>query len=61
MDRKEFYNSLSEDIKAKLRECKTDEEMLKVLSDNKIKLDDELLMGVAGGGPHHCSKNCSDC
>ena len=61
MDRKEFYNSLSEDIKAKLKECKTDEEMLKVLSDNKIKLDDELLMGVSGGGKHHCSRNCSAC
>ena len=61
MDRKEFYNSLSDDIKQKLKECKTDEEMLKVLSENKIKLDDELLSGIAGGGPHHCGKNCSDC
>ena len=61
MDRKEFYNSLSEDIKAKLKECKTDEEMLKVLGHNKIKLDDELLSGVAGGGKHHCSRKCSDC
>ena len=61
MDRKEFYNSLDDGIKAKLKECKTEEEMLKVLSENKIKLDDELLKGVAGGGPHHCSSNCSDC
>ena len=61
MDRKEFYNSLSDDVKKQLKECKTDEEMLKVLGDNKIPLDEELLKGVAGGGPHHCPRNCSDC
>ena len=61
MDRKEFYNSLSNEMKEKLKACKTDEEMLKVLRDNKIQLDDELLKGVAGGGPHHCGRNCSDC
>ena len=61
MDRKEFYNSLSEDVRKLLKGCKTDEEMLQVLRDNKIELDDELLEGVNGAGRLHCSRNCSDC
>ena len=61
MDRKEFYNSLSDDVKEKLKACSTEEGMLNVLKEKKIKLDDELLAGVAGGGRTHCSSNCSDC
>ena len=61
MDRKEFYNTLNDDIKMKLKACKSDEEMLKVLKENNIRLDDELLKGVTGGGRLHCSRNCSDC
>ena len=60
MDKKEFYNSLSEDIKAKLKACSSEKEMLDVLSENKIEIDPELLEGVSGGGRLHCSKNCKD-
>ena len=54
MDKKEFYNKLSDDVKEKIKACKTEEEMLKVLQDEKIELDPELLdpeqlAGVSGG------------
>ena len=49
MNKKEFYNSLSDEVKAKIKACKTEEEMLKVLQDEKIELDPELLDKVSGG------------
>ena len=62
MDRKEFYNSLSEDVKAKLKACKTNEEMMKVLDEEKVALDPALLEGVSGGlGDDYdcaCQFNC---
>ena len=64
MNRKEFYDSLSEDVKAKLKACKTEGEMLKVLEDEKIALDPELLDEASGGGvsdygrcPQHCNNS----
>ena len=49
MNKEEFYESLSEDVKAKIKACKTEEEMLRVLAEEKIALDPELLEGVSGG------------
>ena len=49
MNRKEFYNTLSEDVKAKIKACKTEEEMMRVLAEEKIELDSELLESVSGG------------
>ena len=43
MNRKEFYNTLSEDVKKKIKACQTEEEMLRVLAEEKIELDPELL------------------
>ena len=54
MNKKEFYNSLSEDVKAKLKACKTNEEMMKVLDEEKVALDPALLDEVSGGGPKGC-------
>ena len=46
----ELMNSLSEEVKQKLAECKTQEEAKKVLTEAGIEpLDDELLDNVAGG------------
>ena len=43
-------NSLSEEVKRKLLECKTQEEAKKVLTEAGVEpLDDELLDNVAGG------------
>ena len=55
MNRKEFYNTLSEDVKAKIKACKTEEEMMRVLDEEKIALDPEVLEGVSGGD---CAQRC---
>ena len=66
MNRKEFYNTLSEDVKAKIKACQTEEEMLRVLSEEKIELDPDLLEGVSGGtrgcanDGERCSSICID-
>ena len=52
MNRKEFYNTLSEDVKTKIKACKTEEEMMRVLAEEKIELDPELLDSVSGGLVH---------
>lgn len=49
MNRREFYNSLSEETKQKIKACRTEAEMMKVLSDEMIELDPEQLDGVNGG------------
>ena len=50
MKNEELYNSLSEEVKKKLAECKTQEEIRKVLAEAGVEpLDDELLDEVAGG------------
>ncbi len=50
MKYEELFNSLSEEVKKKLAECKTQEEIRKVLTEAGIEpLDDKLLDTVAGG------------
>lgn len=49
MNRKEFYESLSEETKAKIKACKSEQEMLKVLAEERIELDPDLLGSVSGG------------
>ncbi len=50
MKNEEFYNNLSEEVKKKLAECRTQEEIRKVLAGAGVEpLDDELLDAVAGG------------
>ena len=66
MNSKEFYNSLSEDVKAKIKACKSEAEMMRVLDEEKIELEPELLDEVSGGGMTcmhgHVSCNCNlDC
>ncbi len=46
----EFYNNLSENVKRNLAECKTQDEIRKVLTEAGVEpLDDELLDAVSGG------------
>ena len=50
MKNEEFSYHLSEEVKKKLEECKTQEEIRKVLAQAGVEpLDDELLDAVAGG------------
>ena len=37
------------DVKEKIRACKNEQEMLKVLADARIELDPEMMEMVAGG------------
>ena len=60
MNRQEFYNTLSDDVKAKIKACKTEEEMLKVLGEEGIALDDELLDSVSGGYGDGYGDRCKD-
>ena len=60
MNKEEFYESLSEDVKAKIKACKTKEEMLRVLAEEKIELDPELLDSVSGGR-HPLGRNGKPC
>ena len=43
MDLKEFYNSQSEVVKAKIKACNSVEEMKQVLDEENIELDPEML------------------
>ena len=50
MKKEELMNKLSEEVKQKLTECKTQEEVQKVLVEAGIApLDDEALDEVSGG------------
>ena len=50
MKNEEFYNSLSEEVKKQLTECKTQEEIRKVLAEAGVEpLNDELLDAASGG------------
>lgn len=60
MNKKDFYNSLGDEVKAKIKACRSEAEMLKVLEDAKVELDPELLNGVSGGSSHHCGVDCDD-
>ena len=63
MNRKEFYNTLSEDVKTKIKACQTEEEMMRVLAEEKIALDPELLDSVSGGvsDKDNCEGHCLHC
>jgi cell division protein FtsL len=59
MDRSDFEN-LSEETKAKLVAAKTPEEILEIAKHEGIKLSEEDLEAVAGGG-HWCRGACDVC
>ena len=48
MTRKEFYETLSDETKAKIKACSSEAEMMKVLEEEQIELASELLDGVSG-------------
>ena len=49
MDKKEFYLSLSDEVKEKLKACKNEEEALKTLYEANVELPQELLSQISGG------------
>ena len=46
---KEFYNGLSDEVKAKVKDCKSEQELKDVLADESAELSMDVLEGVAGG------------
>ena len=48
---------LNEELKNKLKECKTEEEMEKILEAEGIELDPDQLEKVSGGGITMCRPN----
>ena len=57
MKNDELIRNLSDEVRQKLAECKTEDEIKKVLTDAGVEpLDDELLDGVAGGMFPHFPK-----
>ena len=45
----EFYKKLPEDVKEKLKGCKSEEEAMDILKDNMIELPEDELKKIAGG------------
>ena len=45
----EFFKSLPEEVKEKLKNCKSEEEAMEVLRENMIEIPPEELKNVAGG------------
>ena len=56
---KEMYDSLSDDLKAKVATCKTGEELVSLAEKEGIELTDDQLDALSGGGGWACSDN--DC
>ena len=57
---KEMYDSLSDDLKAKVATCKTGEELVTLAQTEGIELTDEQLDAISGGGGWLCSDNTCD-
>ena len=45
----EFFKKLPEDVKEKLKNCKSEEEAMDILKDNMIEIPEEELKKVSGG------------
>ena len=67
MKKNEFFANLPEELKEKLKSCRTEAEMNALLKGAQIELPDELLEGVSGGWTPHlvlCStfriEDCGD-
>ena len=57
-----IFDNLSEELKARLKACKTEEEMRGILSDADIELDRNFLETVVGGIEFPCEEfdwNCT--
>ena len=49
MSEKEIFDTLSDEFKAKLMECTTEEELMRILADAGLELDQDTLKAVVGG------------
>lgn len=59
MDFNELFSNLTDEQKAKAKNCQTTEEFLALAKEEGVELTDEQLEGIAGGIEWSClSKNC---
>ena len=56
----EFYRQLPDEVKEKIRCCKTEEEAMDILKHDMIPLPDDTLEAIAGGGIWNCDDDCGD-
>ena len=52
---KEMYDSLSDDLKAKVKTCKTGEELVALAEKEGVELSDEQMDAISGGVQWSCS------
>ena len=55
-----IYENLSDEVKGKLKDCKSSEDLIKLAQSEGIKLSEEQLEAVAGGRswlPKDCDDN----
>ena len=50
MEFKDFFNSLSDDVKAKAKDIKTGEEFMALLEKENVELTPEQVEALSGGG-----------
>ena len=60
----ELYRQLPDEVKEKIRGCKTEEEAMDILKQDMVSIPDETLKVIAGGDCwDHCAtfgQKCSD-
>ena len=57
MDKK-LFDSLDDSLKEKLKSCKDEAEMQRMIADAGLELSDEMLQGVSGGYTGDCPFYC---
>ena len=55
---KEFFDQLPDETKEKLRNCKSEEEVMEVLNEDMVPIPDDALDTVAGGW-EYCNHSCA--
>jgi len=59
--REELLKGLTEEQIAKVKECKTSEEILALAKEEGVTLSDEQLAAVSGGGLCRSNNKCPKC
>ena len=54
---KEMYDGLSDDLKKKVTECKTSEELMNLAKNEGIELTDEQMNAISGGIQWSCDND----
>ena len=54
------FSELTEEQKAKARECTSAEQLVALAREEGVELTDEQLDAVSGGGDWYCGADCSE-